>query len=272
MTPRVAILLEAGAPSLSAAARALDLEPPEGADRGALVALLMPCKQATTGALLPHLDEEELRRVAGACGLTRAGDAEAVRARIARRAEFEPESGSRGPPRKRRREAGPPWRYQGEPFVAIDFETADHGRDSACSVALVRVEDGELVETRTRLIRPPRQRFAFTHIHGLTWEDCSGEPPFAEVWPELEELLDGVKFLAAHNAPFDRGVLEACCTASGLLAPSLPWRCTVKLSRRRWALPRCRLPDVCDHLGIELQHHDATSDAQACARIVLASR
>lgn len=270
----MAILLEAGAESLASAARALDLQPPDGAERGALVALLMPCKQATTGALLSHLEEDELRRVAGACGLSKNGDADAVRSRIARRAEFEPSSGgrSRGPPRQRRKDRGPAWKYLGEPFVAIDFETADHGRDSACSVALVRVEGGELVETRTRLIRPPRPRFAFTHIHGLTWQDCAGEPDFAGVWPELEALLEGVKFLAAHNAPFDRGVLEACCTASGLLAPSLPWRCTVKLAKRRWALPRCRLPDVCDHLGIELTHHDATSDAQACARIVLASR
>lgn len=269
----MAILLEAGASSLGEAARAQGLEPPAGADRAALVALLMPCREATTRALLPHLEEDELRRVAGACGLSRTGDAEALRARIARRAEFEPSSGatSRGS-RRRQRDRGPAWSYQGEPFVALDFETADHGRDSACSVALVRVEDGELVETRTRLIRPPRPRFAFTHIHGLTWQDVSQEPPFQEVWPELEDLLEGVRFLAAHNAPFDRGVLEACCSVSGLLAPSLPWRCTVKLARRRWDLPRCRLPDVCDHLGIELKHHDATSDAQACARIVLASR
>jgi len=27
-------------------------------------------------------------------------------------------------------------------FVAIDFETADYGRDSACALALVRVEAG----------------------------------------------------------------------------------------------------------------------------------
>ena len=28
------------------------------------------------------------------------------------------------------------------PFVAIDFKTADYGRDSACALALVRVEAG----------------------------------------------------------------------------------------------------------------------------------
>src|SRR5205085_9653487 len=47
------------------------------------------------------------------------------------------------------------------PFVAIDFETADHGRDSACAVALVRVERGRIVRRETRRIRPPRSRFFF---------------------------------------------------------------------------------------------------------------
>ena len=41
-------------------------------------------------------------------------------------------------------------------FVAIDFETADQGRDSACSVGLVRVENGAIVKTAVQLIQPPR--------------------------------------------------------------------------------------------------------------------
>ena len=31
-------------------------------------------------------------------------------------------------------------------FAAIDFETADYGRDSACAVAVVRVEGGVIVD------------------------------------------------------------------------------------------------------------------------------
>ena len=36
-------------------------------------------------------------------------------------------------------------------FVAIDFETADYGRDSACALALVRVEVGADVATAVPL-------------------------------------------------------------------------------------------------------------------------
>ncbi len=157
------------------------------------------------------------------------------------------------------------------PFAAIDFETADPGRDSACAVAVVRVEGGRIAARSFRLIRPPRRRFAFTHIHGISWADVAGEPAFGEVWPEVEPLLRGVRFVAAHNAPFDRGVLRACCAAAGLEPPPVDFECTVRLARRVWNLWPTRLPDVCRHLGIELRHHDAASDAEACARIVMAA-
>jgi DNA polymerase-3 subunit epsilon len=84
-------------------------------------------------------------------------------------------------------------------------------------------------------------------------------------------VLDGARYLVAHNAAFDRGVLRACCEASQLPAPRLPFRCTVQIARATWRLFPTRLPDVCRYLGIPLEHHQALSDAEACARIVLAA-
>ncbi len=157
----------------------------------------------------------------------------------------------------------------GVPFVAIDFETADHGRDSACAVALVRVENHQIVARRYELIRPPRRSFLFSWVHGITWDDVAGKPTFAECWPGLCDLLDGARFLAAHNSGFDRSVLRACCTTAGLDEPDLPFLCTVKLARDTWALYPTKLPNVCAHLKIPLVHHDPVSDAEACARIVI---
>jgi DNA polymerase III subunit epsilon len=156
-------------------------------------------------------------------------------------------------------------------FVAIDFETADHGRDSACAVALVRVEAGSIVKTAHRLVRPPRRRFVFTYLHGIAWEDVREEPEFGDVWPALAPMLDGAEFLAAHNAPFDRGVLHACCEAARLGPPRVPFRCTVEIARRKWGIYPTKLDHVCRRLDIPLRHHDAASDAEACARIVLAA-
>lgn len=160
---------------------------------------------------------------------------------------------------------------EGPSFAAIDFETADFGRDSACAVGVVRVEKGRIVRRESRLIRPPRREFVFTYIHGIAWEDVAGAAPFGEVWAEIRETLQGVEFLAAHNAPFDRSVLQACCFSARLDPPPLPFECTVRHARRRWGIRPTTLPAVCRALDIPLRHHDALSDAEACAQIMMAA-
>jgi len=160
---------------------------------------------------------------------------------------------------------------RGPTFVALDFETADYPRDSACALGLVRVENHRIVQRAYHLIRPPRRRFAFTYLHGITWEDVAGQPTFAELWPSLTPFLEEADFLAAHNASFDRSVLQRCCETAGLAPPALPFECTVKLARQTWDIFPTKLNNVCDHLGITLKHHHAASDAEACALIVIAA-
>lgn len=157
------------------------------------------------------------------------------------------------------------------PFVAIDFETADSLRDSACAVALVRVEKGVIVAREHRLIRPPRSAFQFSYLHGIEWKHVKGEPAFREVWLALAPILEGVGFLAAHNAPFDRSVLEKCSAAARLPPPRHRFECTVRLARQTWGIYPTKLPNVCEALDIPLKHHEALSDAEACARIVIAA-
>jgi DNA polymerase-3 subunit epsilon len=156
-------------------------------------------------------------------------------------------------------------------FVALDFETADRGRDSACAIGLVRVENHQIVRRDYYLIRPPRMQFEFTEIHGITWTDVMEERTFGEVWPQINQAIQGVDFLAAHNASFDRGVLYACCDAHQICRPPHRFLCTVQLARATWNLRPTKLPNVCAYLGIELNHHQALSDAEACARIVIAA-
>lgn len=154
-------------------------------------------------------------------------------------------------------------------FVALDFETANHQRDSACEVGAVRVERGRIVERLEARIRPPSSWFSFTHIHGISWRDVQNEPTFDQILPRLHKLMRGIEFIAAHNAPFDRSVLKAACERWGQQPPPLPFLCTVKLARHRWGIYPTRLPNVTERLGITLTHHNALSDAEACAQIVL---
>lgn len=157
-------------------------------------------------------------------------------------------------------------------FVAIDFETANRSRASACAVGLAICTHSRIVQTRDYLIQPPSREFEFTDIHGLTWADVCNAPTFAELWPTLQRDLRSADFLVAHNSPFDRSVLRACCDYYGLTMLPIEFECTVQLARRQWNIRPTKLPDVCRHLNIPLRHHDAGSDAQACAEIVLAAQ
>ena len=156
-------------------------------------------------------------------------------------------------------------------FAAIDFETADRDPDSACAVGVVRVVGTRIVKRVRHLIRPPRRRFLFSHVHDITWADVADSPSFRELWPSLSNDLDGVDFLAAHNASFEQSVLTACCDRARIRPPRHQFTCTVAMARSVWSIYPTTLPDVCRQLGITLHHHDPLSDAEACARIVIAS-
>jgi DNA polymerase-3 subunit epsilon len=155
-------------------------------------------------------------------------------------------------------------------FVAIDFETADHGPDSACAVGLVRVSGDRIVDRKYYLIRPPRASFFFTPVHGITWEHVRRQPTFEELWPKIWSLLLGADFIASHSVSFDRRVLESCCRAGKIETPDIPYVCTMKLARRIWDIRPTSLSIVSRYLGQPMTHHDAVSDAEVCAGIVVA--
>jgi DNA polymerase-3 subunit epsilon len=154
-------------------------------------------------------------------------------------------------------------------FTAIDFETANRFPNSACAIGLVRVERGRIVRRAYHLVRPPFRTFEFTHIHHIDWPQVRSAPTFAELWPTVAPFFAGIDFVAAHNAPFDAGVLRETCAWYGLASPTVEFRCTVRLARATWDLYPTKLSDVARFLGLELDHHHAGSDAEACARIVL---
>lgn len=156
--------------------------------------------------------------------------------------------------------------------VAIDFETSNHAPHSACSLGMARIAGGRVVDSFYTLLRPPSSRVLFTEIHGLTWPMLKDAPTFGEIWPEVRKFLTGAAYLLAHNAPFDRRVLQACCRAADCPFPHIPFMCTLKGARRGLPLPSRRLDSVCGYFGIALEHHHAASDALACAEIYLRLR
>ena len=131
-------------------------------------------------------------------------------------------------------------------FTAIDFETATDRRNSACSVAVVEVRDGDVARTYSTLIRPPGLQFSSFNIsiHGITPEMVRHERDFAGVWPELRPFLED-RIVIAHNAPFDMGVLKSSLLANRIEPPKFYHCCTVQISRKAWPeLPNHKLDTV----------------------------
>jgi DNA polymerase-3 subunit epsilon len=155
--------------------------------------------------------------------------------------------------------------------VAIDFEYAV-GQDTACAVGIVTVENGEVVEEYQQLIQPPENRYTHwtTNVHGLTSRDTAKSPKFPVVYPEIKKRLAG-KIVVAHNIGTDRSVLHKNMTRYGIDLNDLDlerWECTLKLYRNKGFKP-CGLDVLCDHFDIDLDHHEALSDARACAKLYL---
>ena len=161
-------------------------------------------------------------------------------------------------------------------FVAIDFETATAKRNSACSVGIVTVQNGVIVEEYHTLIKPPNNEYNWHNIqvHGITEQDTYGALNFGQVYPEIKRRLAG-KIVIAHNESFDRSVLRNSMLDFGFdyIDIELPekWECTMKIFKARGYVP-AKLDACCSKHGIQLQHHDALSDARACAKLFLVSK
>ena len=156
-------------------------------------------------------------------------------------------------------------------YVAIDFETATSKRNSVCSVGIVTVEDGEIIEEYHALIQPPNNEYNWHNIqvHGITENDTINSPSFEFIYPEIKKRLAG-KITVAHNESFDRSVLKNSMLEIGIDYSDIDlpekWECTLKIYKSMGYQP-AKLNVCCEYHGIELQHHDALSDARGCAKL-----
>lgn len=156
-------------------------------------------------------------------------------------------------------------------FVALDFETANRKPDSVCEVGLAIVEGGMVRENKSWLVRPHDNLFEPFHsrLHGIDAEKVENAPEFWEVWQEIQYYFHHT-FVVAHNARFDIGVLRHVLALYHIPIPEFFYSCSLNISKRIWQNRKSYgLHALCEWLEIELNHHSAASDANACAHIVL---
>jgi len=147
-------------------------------------------------------------------------------------------------------------------FTAIDFETAQGYRWSICQVGLVRVEEGTITEKLSILVQPPQNYYWYKNIeiHGITPQQTADAPNFEEIWHQIEPFIKHQN-VVAHNAfGFDFPCLKQTLELYGLPMPEFAGYCTYRIFGKRLSL-------LCQEYRIPLNHHDALSDALACAEL-----
>ncbi len=156
-------------------------------------------------------------------------------------------------------------------FTSIDFETATNYH--ICAVGIVCVEKGKIINEFSSLIQPPNNKYNWHNIqvHGIYPENTINAPFFDKIYPKIKQLLQG-KIIVAHNESFDRNVLKKTMTDYGINYSDLNipnrWECTLKIYRTKGFQP-ANLAACCRQMDIQLSHHEALSDARACAMLYL---
>lgn len=149
-------------------------------------------------------------------------------------------------------------------FTAIDFETAQGYRWSICQVGLIRVEKGVIKEEIDLLVQPPNNYYwsRFTEIHGINAAKTRNAPTFNHIWETLKPFIEQQNVIAHNGFGFDFPVLSNTLEYYGLSTPEYNKFCTYKIYKSN-------LADLCMEHKIPLNHHDALSDARACAKLFM---
>ncbi|AWG23758.1 3'-5' exonuclease [Flavobacterium kingsejongi] len=158
-------------------------------------------------------------------------------------------------------------------FTAIDFETATGHPESACAVGIVTVQNGIITDEYYTLIQPPQNEYWYRNImvHGIKPIETWDKPLFDDLFPEIQKRLFG-QTIVAHNEAFDRNVLTKTMKYYGLYYDELEiadrWECTCKIYKAKGYKP-ANLKACSERNNIVLNHHEALSDARACAQLYL---
>ena len=149
-------------------------------------------------------------------------------------------------------------------FTALDFETATGYRTSICQIGLVHYENGLVVDEINLLIQPPENYYweKFIDVHGITPEQTENAPNFGEVWNQIKPYIENQNLVAHNGFGFDFQCLSKSLEHFQLPIPKYIGHCTYKIYG-------ANLASLCRKYKIELNHHDALSDAKACGELFL---
>lgn len=169
-------------------------------------------------------------------------------------------------------------------WVVFDVETTGLLLPSAAKketqpriveIGIVILQAGNVVQEASFLLNPEQPISPeITKITGLRDEDVAHKSTFAAQLNAIVELFLGARGWAAHNLPFDRGMLVAELARIGLeyAFPYPPEQLCTVAAYHHLKGRNMKLTELYEHiLGRKLaQTHRALDDARALAEILIA--
>lgn len=154
-------------------------------------------------------------------------------------------------------------------FIAVDFETPNRKNDSICSMGITFVKNSEIIFNENELI-DPETHFDYSNvkIHGITEKDVAGKPNFAAIWKKYLKYFNHYP-IVMHNADFDTSVLYKAAFYYNIIMPDMDFYCTKKLCEENYQMEKYSLSNICQCMGIELDHHNSGSDSLCTALIMI---
>ncbi|WP_271407159.1 exonuclease domain-containing protein [Tenacibaculum soleae] len=159
-------------------------------------------------------------------------------------------------------------------FIAIDFETANKNRISACAIGVSVVVDSEIVFSKRIFIKPPQdEEFSRMNIsiHGITSKHVEHALNFKEVWKnELKQLFNN-NLVVFHNASMDLSVLKQLFLLYNIEDYNFKTIDTMQMAGSL-SLPK-KIRELAGCFSIEFKNvHDPVEDAQVCAKVFIELR
>ena len=161
-------------------------------------------------------------------------------------------------------------------YIAIDFETANQYKNSACSVGLVRFINGKETDSCYSLIHPAKMYFIpewTRDIHHISYEHVRDKPYFPEIWDTMImpfiNRTPGIPLVAHNGHSFDMPVIRECCNYFGMELPSLTYFDSLLIARKTWPESEShKLTELGKNFEIKYLAHDALEDSRTCGKIV----
>lgn len=154
-------------------------------------------------------------------------------------------------------------------FIAIDFETANKNRISACAIGLVFIKDFKIVFSKKHFIKPPNgEVFSSFHsnIHKIYEEDVDHSFTFKELWEDEFSKYFNDNLIVFHNASMDLSILKNLFEHFSISNFDINYIDTMQLAEKS-GNPK-KLTELAKKFGVKIEnHHDPISDAKACAMI-----